>query len=670
MKTLNKVIIVLFLFSIFYCKVDARTDVRIQVINLPSEFKGEEIALAGTFNNWNNESSISVVVNDTLSYTFYDVDITPLDQGWLNKPEGANAAFSFFEPHTWNQRIVGNYGSNHNNFRVALNADTMNTVVIDAKYSLTSPPCLVIDVRKPSVLVNGKPQIPPQMITKLNISVINLPDEYEGRRIALIGSVVKEKGNLLEGTVSNHVLSFNVDSVDLSILGSDWTDSPLDANATFVFVDPQTMQPEIIGNYNSKDNYFRVRLAESMTNSVVIDANHGIGTSPLIIDKTRGIKVNGNLQLPNRSIDPTKYAWPEGKWKALIMSYDDGPATDTQLVGLFNKYGIVGTFNLASDFLDKPGFLSSSQIKDLFGGHEVANHTVHHPYLGQCDNTTIRNEIKICGDILKNLVGYDIKGLAYPFGGEGTGAYDYRVIDIAQNLGIRYARTTNDTRSLEIPSNLPDGLMKWNPTINDYDGITFAQKLVSWDKKRMALLYMWGHSHFLDEAGWTRMRTICQLLGNRDDIWYAKSIEVADYLRAIYNLVYTDSTVYNPSSDISIWIVTENGFKVIEPGETLDLTSVDNGNFNRSMRFELSQNYPNPFNQETVISYYLPVTSETTLSIYNLVGEKIKTLVDKEHQIAGAYCIKFDASGLASGIYIYTLKTEKFTISKKMVLLK
>ncbi len=458
--------------------------------------------------------------------------------------------------------------------------------------------------------------------------------------------------------------------MELSLLGPDWTGRPLDANASFVFADSQSLVPEIIGDYNSQNNYFRVRLAEYVNNSVVIDANHGAGTSPLIIDKTKGIKVNGNLQLPNQSIDPTRYAWPGGKWKALIMSYDDGPAADTQMVNLFNANGIVGTFNLTSGFLDDPDFLASSQVQGLFSGHEVANHSETHPYLGHGDTASIRSEIKNCGDILKNLVGYDIDGMAYPFGGAGTGAYDYRVIDIAQNLGIRYARTTNDTRSLEIPTNIPDGLMQWNPTINDWDGVTFANQLINWNTNSMALLYMWGHSHFLDTAGWIRMTNICQQLGNRNDIWYAKNIEVADYLRAINDLVYSDSSVYNPSSTISIWIVTQNGLEELGAGQTTVISSIDNNSFNDYVKlYELNQNYPNPFNPETVISYELLANSKTSMTVYNLLGQKVKILVNREQE-AGIHQVTFDGSGFTSGVYIYRLLTNNFSKSRKMLLIK
>jgi len=80
--------------------------------------------------------------------------------------------------------------------------------------------------------------------------------------------------------------------------------------------------------------------------------------------------------------------------------------------------------------------------------------------------------------------------------------------------------------------------------------------------------------------------------------------------------------------------------------------------------FILEQNYPNPFNPSTVISYQLPVTSEVTLKVYNVLGNEVATLVD-EYKPAGSYETKFDASGLASGIYFYQLKAGTFVQTNK-----
>lgn len=94
--------------------------------------------------------------------------------------------------------------------------------------------------------------------------------------------------------------------------------------------------------------------------------------------------------------------------------------------------------------------------------------------------------------------------------------------------------------------------------------------------------------------------------------------------------------------------------------------------------FSLSQNYPNPFNPTTTIKYTIPGTALSrgaggvlmvSLKIYNLLGQEVATLVNKE-QPAGEYSVKFDASDLASGVYIYQFRTEGFVASKKLLVIK
>lgn len=87
-------------------------------------------------------------------------------------------------------------------------------------------------------------------------------------------------------------------------------------------------------------------------------------------------------------------------------------------------------------------------------------------------------------------------------------------------------------------------------------------------------------------------------------------------------------------------------------------------------KYALYQNYPNPFNSKTVISYQLPVVSEVELSIYNLLGQKVTTLVS-ERQPAGKYKVQWPAGIFISGIYYYRLLTDNgFASIKKMILLK
>ena len=85
--------------------------------------------------------------------------------------------------------------------------------------------------------------------------------------------------------------------------------------------------------------------------------------------------------------------------------------------------------------------------------------------------------------------------------------------------------------------------------------------------------------------------------------------------------------------------------------------------------YRLEQNYPNPFNPTTTINFVLPENGMVNLSIYNILGQKVATIVNKELK-AGSYKYNFDASNLSSGMYIYQMETGAYTFSRKMMLLK
>jgi hypothetical protein len=85
--------------------------------------------------------------------------------------------------------------------------------------------------------------------------------------------------------------------------------------------------------------------------------------------------------------------------------------------------------------------------------------------------------------------------------------------------------------------------------------------------------------------------------------------------------------------------------------------------------FSLSQNYPNPFNSSTVISYQLSVSGMAKLKVYDVLGNEVAILVD-EMKSAGTHQIEFNAAGLSSGIYYYTIQAGSFIETKKMILMK
>ncbi len=86
-------------------------------------------------------------------------------------------------------------------------------------------------------------------------------------------------------------------------------------------------------------------------------------------------------------------------------------------------------------------------------------------------------------------------------------------------------------------------------------------------------------------------------------------------------------------------------------------------------QYELSQNYPNPFNPVTHIRFGLPQRGDARLSVYNMKGQVVAELVNGTYD-AGSYEVVFNASGLASGVYIYHLQAGSFRKSGRMLLIK
>ncbi|MCI0474468.1 MAG: T9SS type A sorting domain-containing protein, partial [Ignavibacteria bacterium] len=85
--------------------------------------------------------------------------------------------------------------------------------------------------------------------------------------------------------------------------------------------------------------------------------------------------------------------------------------------------------------------------------------------------------------------------------------------------------------------------------------------------------------------------------------------------------------------------------------------------------FNLYQNYPNPFNPNTIINFQLPTNNFVTLKIYDITGKEVETLVN-EQLSPGSYKVDWNASRYPSGVYFYNLKSNGYTSTKKMILVK
>jgi uncharacterized protein (UPF0218 family) len=165
-----------------------------------------------------------------------------------------------------------------------------------------------------------------------------------------------------------------------------------------------------------------------------------------------------------------------------------------------------------------------------------------------------------------------------------------------------------------------------------------------------------------------------QVVGTFDNITYTK-----EYLDKYANVSYQVNCSNISPGDYYLRLVTtvEGSSEyflgnVQNSGEGLDKRKYTRINFDGTtlpVTYSLEQNYPNPFNPTTTIRYQIPKEGMVTLKVYDILGAEVATLVNEE-KIVGRYEVSFDASRLASGVYIYRLSVNDFVNVKKMVLLK
>ncbi|MCP4631374.1 MAG: T9SS type A sorting domain-containing protein, partial [candidate division Zixibacteria bacterium] len=118
-------------------------------------------------------------------------------------------------------------------------------------------------------------------------------------------------------------------------------------------------------------------------------------------------------------------------------------------------------------------------------------------------------------------------------------------------------------------------------------------------------------------------------------------------------------------NELAIPVMWSNRIEFLQIPTSID----DDEEIQKSVLIELNQNYPNPFNSSTTINYILPIASDVEIEIYNILGQKVSTLIDKR-QTAGYKNVTWNSSDYSSGIYFYKLTTENKTLTKRMTLLK
>ncbi len=272
-----------------------------------------------------------------------------------------------------------------------------------------------------------------------------------------------------------------------------------------------------------------------------------------------------DIKAPSR-IEITQF--PKGKRIAVTTSFDDGVTHDRRVVEAFNKWGLKGTFNLNSSFLSRKekrsdAHLETTEISKLFEGHEVAVHTATHPLLTRLDNLQIIDEVLNDRKALEDLVGYPVRGMAYP-----CGVYDQRVIEVIRTLGIVYSRTCeNDPR--HFPAKEP---LAWGSTAHMFnnDPVPVNERFEKFygQEWMTGVFYIWGHSYEFDRSNnWKALETIFKPLSGKPDVWYCTNIELFDYEKARTQLVIAANklSVYNPGS-LTVTINVDGKLVDVKPG--------------------------------------------------------------------------------------------------------
>lgn len=268
--------------------------------------------------------------------------------------------------------------------------------------------------------------------------------------------------------------------------------------------------------------------------------------------------------------------FPQGKRIAFTTSFDDGHTYDRRVVKAFNEWGLKGTFNLISGVLGRTGVppaddarlaLDASEVASLYKGHEVAIHTVSHPYLNYLDASQIAAEVLEDRKALEDLVGYPVRGMAYPFG-----RYNDQVIEILRALGIVYARTTENA-PVCFPPKEP---LAWAATMHQFaQGPTVPERFEELCKntRYTGVFFVWGHAfEFHDRNDWAALERIYKPLSGHPEVWYCTNIELFDYEAARRRMIISANRkiVQNPSA-IPVTIRVDGKLMDVLPGQMVSL---------------------------------------------------------------------------------------------------
>ena len=260
--------------------------------------------------------------------------------------------------------------------------------------------------------------------------------------------------------------------------------------------------------------------------------------------------------------------YPHGRKKAFNVTYDDGVVPDIRFVELLNRYGLKGTFNLNSGLMAQ-GFewthesglvvkrLSPAAAASLYEGHEVASHTLTHPYMHDLPRESVLWELAEDKANLERLFGREVRGFAVPFD-----YYSDLIEDCARACGFAYARISEESSAFA-PQQDP---YRWRATVFHLcDDLAEVVRRFIASEEELAALQIVGHAYDLDvEDKWELMEDIFREISRQEDVAPMTTLELVTYLQAMNSAEIKEGFIRNPSP-MPLWFEVDGRVCCLEP---------------------------------------------------------------------------------------------------------
>lgn len=271
--------------------------------------------------------------------------------------------------------------------------------------------------------------------------------------------------------------------------------------------------------------------------------------------------------------------YPDGKPKAITLSYDDGVAEDIRFIELMKKYGFKGTFNLSYNRIaenkeipagKRHRKLTAEEIRKVYTPDctEIAMHSFNHRSFGTIPASEVMYEIVEDRKGWESFWGKIVRGMAY-----ANGSYNDDAVDVLRIVGVTYARTTLQTENYDLPTDwlrMKTTCRHKNPRLMELAEEFAALKVEKYAK----WFYLWGHTYeFEDDQNWDVIENFFKRMSGLEDVWYATNGEIYDYIQAYNNLQYSadGAWIYNPSAK-DVWLESNKGDLIcIRAGDTFKL---------------------------------------------------------------------------------------------------